>query len=46
MGQIEYLKFKDFLEKYTGKNVSDESTLRRGYLKPVYIKVPERNSDT
>ena len=32
-------KFKDFLEKYTGRKVPDESTPRKTYLKPLYIKV-------
>jgi len=30
--------FREFLEKYTGRYIPDESTLRRNYLEPCYIQ--------
>jgi len=37
--KLQIPKFKNFLEKYSGKNIPDESTLRKHYLDPCYKNV-------
>ncbi|KAL4125875.1 hypothetical protein QTP88_010112 [Uroleucon formosanum] len=36
--KVNNLKFKNFLEKYTSKNIPDESTLRKDYVDSIYQK--------
>ncbi|KAE9534007.1 hypothetical protein AGLY_008743 [Aphis glycines] len=37
--KLQIPEFKNFLEKYTGKHIPDESTLRKNYLGPCYDNV-------
>lgn len=37
--KLQIPEFKNFLEKYTGKHIPDESTLRKNYLGPCYENV-------
>jgi len=39
--KLQVPKFKCFLEKYTNKNIPDESTMRKNYLQPCYIQAIE-----
>lgn len=36
--KVNNFKFKNFLEKYTSKNIPDESTLRKNYVDSIYQK--------
>jgi len=37
--KLQIPEFKNFLEKYTGKHIPDESTLRKNYIGPCYDNV-------
>lgn len=37
--KLQIPEFKNFLEKYTGKHIPDESTLRKNYLGPCYVMI-------
>ncbi|KAL4085190.1 hypothetical protein QTP88_023810 [Uroleucon formosanum] len=37
--KLQITEFKNFLEKYTGKHIPDESTFRKNYLGPCYNNV-------
>jgi len=37
--KVNRLKFKDFLEKCTTKNIPDESTLRKNYIDDIHEKI-------
>lgn len=41
LNKLNNSKFREFLEKYTGKNIPFESTLRKGYVDDVYNKTIE-----
>jgi len=36
--KVNHFKFKKFLEKYTSKNITDESTLRKNFVNDIYKK--------
>jgi len=42
LSKLSQKPLRQFLEKYTGKSIPDESTLRKIYIKPIYDAVIEK----
>ena len=40
--KLSHPAIKEFLEKYINTKTPDETTLRKGYLKPIFVKTQER----